>query len=168
MPNETADHCRVVLVRTGCWSTTKYELDDIMKYAYMVTDFLNRDPRVQIHGWVGLIDLEGITTAHVQQMTPQFVKNAVKCWQVIHNKHMPSLTRWTRRNNYPLNLCFKETYPARIKGIHFINYPKIFDVALSVIKMFLKDKTKDRVSVQNRPWICRRLHSKYSTARVPR
>ena len=120
LPEETDDRCRVLVVRTGCWSTTKYDLDDIMKYAFLVTDFINTDPRVQVNGWIGIVDLEGITSLHVQQMSPNFVKNAVRCWQ--------------------------ETYPARIKGIHFINYPKIFDVALSLIKMCLKDKTKERVS----------------------
>jgi hypothetical protein len=85
LPGETDDRCRVLLVRTGCWSTTKYELDDIMKYAYLVTDFLNRDPRVQINGWIGIVDLDGITPGHIQQMTPNFVKNAVRCWQVSHS-----------------------------------------------------------------------------------
>ena len=81
-PETTDDNCRVILVRTGSWSTSKYELNDIMKYAYLVTDIVNRDPRIQIHGWIGLIDFAGITIGHAQQMTHSFVKNAVKCWQV--------------------------------------------------------------------------------------
>ena len=53
-----------------------------MKYAFLVTDVVNKDPRIQVHGWVGLIDFAGITMGHAQQMTHSFIKNAVKCWQV--------------------------------------------------------------------------------------
>jgi hypothetical protein len=60
-------------------------------------------------------------------------------------KKIPVLYADFRAHKLIVFFNHKETYPARIKGIHFINYPKIFDVALSVIKMFLKDKTKDRV-----------------------
>ena len=82
LPEATDENCRVILVRTGCWSTSKYELNDIMKYAFLVTDVVNKDPRIQVHGWVGLIDFAGITMGHAQQMTHSFIKNAVKCWQV--------------------------------------------------------------------------------------
>lgn len=37
-------------------------------------------------------------------------------------------------------------FPARFKGVNYYNYPKIFDAAFSVIKVFLKEKIKKRVS----------------------
>lgn len=76
----------MLLIRTGCWSTTKYDLDDIMKFALLCTDVLIKDPKIQVHGWIGLVDFEGITTSHVQQMNFNFVKNAVRCWQVSFKK----------------------------------------------------------------------------------
>lgn len=41
----------------------------------------------------------------------------------------------------------QDCFPARFKGIHFIGQPWYVEAALTVIKPFLKDKTKDRIYV---------------------
>lgn len=41
----------------------------------------------------------------------------------------------------------QDCFPARFKGIHFIGQPWYVEAALTVIKQFLKDKTKDRIYV---------------------
>lgn len=46
---------------------------------------------------------------------------------------------------YYFTLIKKDQMPARIKSINYYNYPKIFDAAFSVVKMFLKEKIKKRV-----------------------
>lgn len=41
----------------------------------------------------------------------------------------------------------QDCFPARFKGIHFIEQPWYIETALTVIKPFLKDKTKQRIYV---------------------
>jgi len=41
----------------------------------------------------------------------------------------------------------QDCFPARFKGIHFINQPWYVEAALTVIRPFLKEKTKRKVSV---------------------
>ncbi len=39
----------------------------------------------------------------------------------------------------------QDMYPVRIKGINYYNTPKIFEAVFSIMKVFLKDKIKNRV-----------------------
>ena len=41
----------------------------------------------------------------------------------------------------------QDCFPAKFKGFHFINQPWYVEMALTVIKPFLKEKSKNRVSI---------------------
>lgn len=42
---------------------------------------------------------------------------------------------------------FQDSFPARIKGVHFVGQPWYVDGLLTMIKPFLKEKTRNKVSV---------------------
>lgn len=42
---------------------------------------------------------------------------------------------------------FQDSFPAKIKGIHFIGQPWYVDGILTVVKSFVKEKTKQKVRV---------------------
>ena len=41
---------------------------------------------------------------------------------------------------------FQDSFPAKIKGIHFVGQPWYVDGILTMVKPFLKQKTRERVS----------------------
>lgn len=43
----------------------------------------------------------------------------------------------------------QETFPLRFKGFHIINEPFYFDAVMAVLKPFLKDKIRKRVTINN-------------------
>jgi hypothetical protein len=40
---------------------------------------------------------------------------------------------------------FQDAFPARFKGIHYINEPAVFDYIFAIAKQFMKEKTVSRV-----------------------
>lgn len=40
----------------------------------------------------------------------------------------------------------QDSYPILIKEVHLINYPYVFNIGYSIIRPFLTEKMKDRVS----------------------
>lgn len=46
-------------------------------------------------------------------------------------------------------LCFQDSFPARFGGIHFVNQPWYIHALYTVIRPFLKDKTRKRVRNEN-------------------
>ena len=44
------------------------------------------------------------------------------------------------------HVAVQDCYPARFCGVHFLSQPWYVEALLSVIRPFLKDKVKDKVS----------------------
>lgn len=86
---------------------------------FCVVDTISSRQMTQLHGAVFILDLGGLSTAHVKACTPSTLRQIL------------GLT-----NGFPMN----------IKGIHFINHPSIFNVVFSMAKMFMKPKMIKRVS----------------------
>jgi hypothetical protein len=110
---------RVGILRAGKWDYDKYDIDDYFKYNLCCNDIILDDPRTQINGVVFLLDMSGLNSSHAAKMTPDRAKKMMK--------------------------GFQNTYPIRIKEIHYYNYPKIFDAVFPIVKMVMSDKIRKRV-----------------------
>lgn len=80
-----------------------------------------REPETQIAGVVVVLDMAGLSLHHAKFFTPYYAKKMVELVQ--------------------------ETFPLRFKGFHVVNEPFYFDAVMTVLKPFLKDKIKKRVSL---------------------
>lgn len=80
-----------------------------------------REPETQIAGVVVVLDMAGLSLHHAKFFTPYYAKKMVELVQ--------------------------ETFPLRFKGFHIVNEPFYFDAVMTVLKPFLKDKIKKRVSL---------------------
>lgn len=80
-----------------------------------------REPETQIAGIVVLLDMGGLSLQHVKFFTPYYAKKLVELVQ--------------------------DTFPLRFKGFHIVNEPFYFDAIMAVLKPFLKDKIRKRVSI---------------------
>lgn len=79
-----------------------------------------RDPETQIGGLVVLLDMAGLGFAHARYLSPHLAKRTVEVVQ--------------------------EGFPMRFKAFHVLHEPFYMDAILSVLKPFLKDKIRRRVS----------------------
>lgn len=77
------------------------------------------EPETQVAGAMVIFDMDGLSLQQTWQFTPQFAKRIVDWLQ--------------------------DAVPLRIKGIHIINQPKIFQVVFALFKPFLREKLKNRI-----------------------
>lgn len=79
-----------------------------------------RDPRTQIAGVTIVVDMAGVSFAHAKFLSPHLAKRTVEVVQ--------------------------ECFPLRFKAFHILNQPFYFDAVLTILRPFLKEKIRNRVS----------------------
>jgi len=79
------------------------------------------EPETQVCGAVVIFDMEGLSMQQVWQFSPPFAKRIVDWLQ--------------------------DSVPLRIKNIHIINQPTIFNMVFTLFKPFLREKLRSRVSL---------------------
>lgn len=77
------------------------------------------EPETQVHGAVVIFDMNGLSLQQTWQFTPSFAKRIVDWLQ--------------------------DSVPMRIKGIHIVNQPKIFQIVFALFKPFLREKLRNRI-----------------------
>lgn len=121
---EQYNSSRVLLIRHGVYDPQKLGIQDIMKVAYMINDIsMMDDDYAIVCGQTILVDLKGLTLAHVGQCTPSIIR------KMTHS--------------------IQEAYPVRQKGIHFVNPSSIFDAVFKIFYNFMSSKVKKRIFVHD-------------------
>lgn len=87
----------------------------------MALEHIVKEPETQIAGIVVVLDMQGLSLQHAKFFTPYYAKRMVELVQ--------------------------ETFPLRFKGFHIVNEPFYFDAIMAVLKPFIKEKIRKRVSL---------------------
>lgn len=95
-------------------------IEDIFRTNILALEQIVREAETQVAGTVVILDMAGLSLHHARFFTPYYAKRTVDVVQ--------------------------ETFPLRFKGFHVVNEPFYFDAIMAVLKPFLKDKIKKRVS----------------------
>ncbi|XP_077517760.1 clavesin-1-like [Amblyomma americanum] len=112
----------MLMIRFGAWKHSISSMDDLVKCFIVGAECALLDDDTQIRGFVGVDDLKGLGVHHLVDLTPGFLRRVVTLVQ--------------------------DTFPARIKGVYFINAPAFFEGLYSLlIRPFLSKKLKKRVHI---------------------
>ena len=84
-----------------------------------------RDPKTQIGGLVVLLDIAGVSFGHMKYLSPHLARRTVEVIQ--------------------------EAFPLRFKAFHILHEPFYFDAILAILRPFLKEKIRRRVSIWQVP-----------------
>lgn len=118
---ESPRHPRIILVRPGAYDAKVINIQDVMKVSMIINDILLMDDDTNtIAGQIGILDLANVTLDHFIQMQPAFVKR--------------------------MSMMFQDGLPFRQKGVHYINTPPGFETFFNMMKGFLNEKMRSRVS----------------------
>lgn len=88
----------------------------------LALEYIVQEPETQVAGLSVVVDMTGLNLQHAKFFTPYYAKRTVEVVQ--------------------------ETFPLRFKGFHVINEPFYFDAIMAVLKPFLKEKIRKRVSLR--------------------
>lgn len=94
-------------------------LDEVFKGCVLFLEAAMLEPETQVNGAIVIFDMDGLSLQQTWQFTPPFAKRIVDWLQ--------------------------DSVPLRIKGIHIVNQPKIFQMVFALFKPFLREKLRSRI-----------------------
>ncbi|MED6254682.1 Clavesin-1 [Ilyodon furcidens] len=118
---ETPDqHGRKILILFASnWDQSRNSFIDILRAILLSLEVLIENPALQINGFTLIIDWSNFSFKQASKLTPNILKLAIEGLQ--------------------------DSFPARFGGIHFVNQPWYIHAMYTIIKPFLKDKTRKRI-----------------------
>lgn len=111
---------RVLVIRLGrTWDHRACPLDDVFRGAVLFIEAAMLEPRTQICGACVMFDMAGLSMQQAWQFTPPFAKRIVDLLQ--------------------------DAVALRIKGIHVVDQPRIFNMVFALFKPFMREKLRNRI-----------------------
>ncbi|XP_043288214.1 alpha-tocopherol transfer protein-like isoform X2 [Venturia canescens] len=113
LPLRCKDGTRLLLVEGGKrWKPKEITLEQIFRGVMLSLEAASTEPKTQVAGARVIIDMDGLTLSHVTYYTPSFANMVLE---------------WVQK-------CL----PTRLKGIHIINQPYIFNMVFAIFKPFIQ------------------------------
>ncbi|KAF5274942.1 hypothetical protein FQR65_LT04283 [Abscondita terminalis] len=111
---------RVLIQHSGSrWDPSKVPADEVFKMLYVLHEAAVLEPETQIRGGVVILDFEGLSTKQVMAFTPAVSMRLLSFIQ--------------------------EAMPLRLKEVHIVKQPFIFNMIWTIFKPFVKEKLKGRL-----------------------
>ncbi|XP_021922035.1 alpha-tocopherol transfer protein-like isoform X2 [Zootermopsis nevadensis] len=111
---------RILILELGKkWKHNKVSLDEVYRGCVLFLECAMLEPETQVAGAVLIFDMEGLSLQQVWQFTPPFAKRIVDLLQ--------------------------DAIALRIKNIHVVKQPYIFNMVFALFKPFLREKLRSRI-----------------------
>lgn len=112
---------RVLIVNCGkLWDPSTVPSDEMFRMLYMVHIAAQLEEETQVRGVVCIMDFDGLAMKQVKALSPSFSKR--------------------------LLTFIQDAMPLRMKEVHFVKQPFIFNMVWTLFKPFVKEKLNKRVS----------------------
>ncbi|KAG8569054.1 hypothetical protein GDO81_014243 [Engystomops pustulosus] len=102
------------------WDPKQFTAYEVFRVSLITSELIVKEAETQRNGIKAIFDLQGWRLAHAFQITPTIAKKIAS--------------------------VMTDSFPLKVRGIHLINEPLFFTPVFSLIRPFLPDKIKERVS----------------------
>ncbi|XP_051880955.1 clavesin-2 isoform X2 [Pristis pectinata] len=110
---------KILVLFASNWDQSRYTLIDILRAILLSLEAMIEDPELQVNGFILIIDWSNFTFKQASKLTPSMLRLAIEGLQ--------------------------DSFPSRFGGIHFVNQPWYIHALYTVIRPFLKEKTRKRI-----------------------
>lgn len=111
---------RVLIVNCGgIWDTKKVSADSLFRIFYLIHVAAQVEESTQVRGVVVIMDFDGLGLSQVRALSPSFSKR--------------------------LLTFIQDAMPIRMKQVHIINQPYVFNMVWKLFKPFIREKLGSRV-----------------------
>jgi len=120
LTNLDQDGRRVLIVNCGgIWDTKKVSADSLFRIFYLIHVAAQVEPNTQVRGVVVIMDFDGLGLSQVRALSPSFSKR--------------------------LLTFIQDAMPIRMKAVHIINQPYVFNMVWKLFKPFIREKLGSRM-----------------------
>lgn len=121
LTNLDQDGRRVLVVHCGkIWDTKQVTAEQLFRLFYLIHVTSLVEESTQVRGVVVIMDFDGLGMSQVRALTPA----------------------WSKR----LLTFIQDAAPMRLKQVHMVNQPFIFNMVWALFKPFIREKLSKRVS----------------------
>lgn len=121
LTNFDQDGRRALVVHCGkVWDPKKVSSEQLFRLFYLIQIAALVEETTQVRGVIVIMDFDGLGMSQVRALTPA----------------------WSKR----LLTFIQDAMPLRLKQVHVVNQPMIFNIVWALFKPFVKEKLSKRVS----------------------
>ncbi|XP_061425313.1 clavesin-2-like [Lethenteron reissneri] len=110
---------KVLVLFAANWDQSRYTFVDILRAILLSLETMIEDAECQVNGFVLIIDWSNFSFKQASKLSPSMLRLAIEGLQ--------------------------DSFPARFGGVHFVNQPWYIHALYTMIRPFLKDKTRKRI-----------------------
>ena len=145
LPHRDRQGRRIFLFRAGIWDPSAVSPSDISAANYLLLEMIVREPKTQIAGLIMIVDMSGFGFGQVMHVTTDYVKSVANMIQV---RTFASTLLFQILKLMSLMSLFQNSFPMRFREIHIINESSLFHIVFSLIRPFLSERIRSRVSLK--------------------
>lgn len=120
LTNRDQDGRRVLIVNCGqIWDPKRVSSDQLFRIFYLIHVAAQVEPTTQVRGVVVIMDFDGLGMKQIKALSPSFSKR--------------------------LLTFIQDAMPLRLKQVHMVNQPYLFNLVWTLFKPFIREKLKSRV-----------------------
>ncbi|XP_062873145.1 alpha-tocopherol transfer protein isoform X2 [Trichomycterus rosablanca] len=119
LPCRDAGGSRVLIYRISQWNPKEFTAYEVFRVSLITSELIVQESETQINGLKAIFDLQGWCFSHALQINPSLAKN--------------------------ISSVLMDSFPLKVRGIHFINEPRFFHSVFTMIRPFLPEKIKQRI-----------------------
>ncbi|XP_006821769.1 retinaldehyde-binding protein 1-like [Saccoglossus kowalevskii] len=118
-PGRDKEGRRVVIARNSRWDPDRYEVADGFRGSLMMIEKLLEEEETQVNGMVFVADFEAFSMKHMTMVKPSMMKKMTD--------------------------IYENALPLRIRAVHFVRQPALFQKLFNLVKGLLSSKLTSRL-----------------------
>lgn len=142
--------CGLNILFAGQWSPKDWSAFQVFQVSLMTSEIISAEAETQRRGLKVIFDLQGWSLSHALQFNPFLAGKISSVLSVLYQPFGCVWATWLVVSGHHVTVCpwlfIQDSFPLKVRGIHLLNEPMFFHPVFAMIRPFLSEKIRQRVS----------------------